>query len=161
MRSTSNSLSAGHSQQRRLLHQVSQGFTIVEVAIAAAILALVIATTITTMQRSYLSLDSARNTTLASQILQTELEKMRVKSWSTVSAFPAGPTAMTVDTSFTSQANIGTRFSLSRTVSTLKTGMLIITLTVSWKSYDGRPLSLQLMTYYGKDGLYDYFFNTA
>ena len=46
------------------------GFTIVEVMAAAVVMALAITTSITTLQRGFLALDSARNLTMAGQILQ-------------------------------------------------------------------------------------------
>ena len=137
-----------------------RGFTIVEVVMAVIILSLVIGTTITTIQRSFLSLDSARNINVAGQILQSEIEKTRMHDWSTVSAYGAGPTAMTLDPAFTSQKQIGNRFSVTRTISTVKTDMLKITYTASWNSLDGRPLNRSLTSFYAKDGLYDYFYNS-
>ena len=127
---------------------------------AAAIMSLAIATSITTMQRAFLALDTARNVTLAGQIMQSELEKMRLKDWTTVSGYDTGPTTLTIDTSFTSNAAIGSRFTLTRQVATVHTDMRQITFTVSWHSYDARALSRSYTTYYGKNGLYDYFYNS-
>ena len=138
----------------------ARGFTVVEVVIAVIVLSLVIGTTITTIQRSFLSLDSARNISVAGQILQSEIEKTRMHDWSTVSAYGSGPTAMSLDSAFTSQKQIGNRFSVTRTVSTVKTDMLKITYTASWNSFDGRQLTRSLTSFYAKDGLYDYFYNS-
>ncbi len=137
-----------------------RAFTIVEVMIAAGVMALVITSSITTMQSAFLALDSARNITSAGQIMQSELEKMRLKDWTTVSAYAAGPTAVTIDSSFTSNPAIGSRFTLTRTVADVHTDMKSITLTIAWKSYDGRPFSRSYQTYYGRNGLYDYFYNS-
>jgi Tfp pilus assembly protein PilV len=136
------------------------GFTIAEVMIAAGVMALAVTTSITTMQRAFLALDSARNITLAGQIMQSEFEKLRLKDWTTISAYPAAETTLTIDTAFTSDPAIGNRFTLKRTVSDVHTDMKEITLTISWRGYDARPLSRYYKTYYGKNGLYDFFYNS-
>jgi Tfp pilus assembly protein PilV len=137
-----------------------RGFTIAEVMIAAGVMALAITTSITTMQRAFLALDSARNITLAGQIMQSEFEKIRLKDWTTVSTYPAAETTLTIDPAFTSDPAIGNRFTLTRTVTEVHTDMKEITLTISWRGYDARPLSRYYKTYYGKNGLYDFFYNS-
>ncbi len=137
-----------------------RAFTIVEVMVAAGVMALVLATSITTMQSAFMALDAARNITSAGQIMQSELEKMRLKDWSVISGYAAGPTTVTIDSSFTSNPAIGDRFTLTRTVSEVHTDMKSITLTIAWKSYDGRPYTRSYQTYYGRNGLYDFFYNS-
>lgn len=131
-----------------------------EVAVAASVLALVIVTSITTLQRAFLSLDTARNVTIAGQIMQGQFERIRLLDWGTVDAYGAGPTTLTIDTAFTSNAFVGNRFTLTRRVAAVRTGMKQITLTIAWKSYDGRALSRSYTSYYGQNGLYDYFYNS-
>lgn len=138
-----------------------EGFTIVEVMMAVVIMAFAFTTSITTMQRGFLAVESARNLTVASQIMQSEFEKMRLKDWATVSGYAAGPTSLTIDSVFTANAAIGNRFTLTRITSTPATDMVMVTLTVTWSSIDGRTLSRSLSTYYGRYGLYDYFYNNS
>jgi len=132
------------------------GFTVAEAMMAAAVMALAITTSITTMQRAFLVVDVARGTSYAAQIMQTEFEKMRLLDYTTVSGYSSTPTAVTIDSSFTSNSYIGNRFTMTRTATTVHTGMIQITLTISWKTYDGRTISRSYTTYYGKNGLYDY-----
>jgi Tfp pilus assembly protein PilV len=146
---------------RRRRRSAGLGFTIVEVMMAATVMALAITTSITTMQRAFVSLDSARNLTIAGQVMQGEIEKMRLKDWATVDAYPAGPTNLTVDGVFTGNSAIGNRFTMTRTVTTPQTDMKEITLTVSWRSYDGRVISRSYTTCYCRYGMYDYFFNNT
>ena len=35
-----------------------------------------------------------------------------------------------------------------------------VTLTVTWRSYDGRNITRSYSSYYGQNGLYDYFYNS-
>ena len=122
-------------------------------------MALGIATSITVMQRGFTMLDTARNITTAGQIMVGQMEQIRMLDWSTVSAYPAGPSTLTLDSVFTSSASVGNRFTMTRTVSSPATNMLQISLTVSWTSYDGRPLSRTMTTYYARYGIHDYIYN--
>ena len=137
-----------------------RGFTIAEVMVAASVMALAITTAITTMQSAFLALDSARNITLAGQMMQGEFEKMRLKDWATISTYAAGPTTLTIDPTFTSNAAIGDRFTLQRTVADVNADIKQITLTITWNGYDARPHSRFYTTYYGRNGLYDFFYNS-
>jgi Tfp pilus assembly protein PilV len=138
---------------------VPAGFTLVEVTLAVAMLAMVITTSITTLQRALLNLDSARSLETASRIIQCEMEKERLLSWAEVSDSSYQPT---VDASFLRLPSVAGRFTLSRTIALVpnrSSQMLQITLTATWRSYDGRSLSRSCTTYYGKNGLNAYFIN--
>lgn len=144
-------------------------FTILEVMMAAIVLALAITTSITTLQHGFLALDTARNTTIAGQIMQSELERMRLKDWATVNAYAAGPTPLTLVTdstaldhtsAFVPSAALAQRFTLTRTTSDVHADLKQITLTITWRSSDGRTLTRAYPAYYGKNGLYDFFYNT-
>ena len=145
-------------------HRRARGFTIAEVMVATCVMALAITTAITTMQSAFMSLDSARNITLAGQIMQSELEKMRLKDWTVVNGYDKNtPTTLTIDPTFTSNAAVGNRFTLTRRVSipdSTVPDILEIKLTVAWKGYNGRDYSRFYTTYYGKNGLYDFFYNS-
>jgi hypothetical protein len=129
-------------------------------------MALAITTSITTMQRGFLSLDSARKLTLAGQIMQCELEKMRMVTWTTINAYPATLDPMPIEAAFLTNPAVSATFSLRRDVAVIvaptatERGMSQITFTLSWKSYDGRPLSRSYTSYYGEKGLYDYYYNS-
>ena len=126
---------------------------------AALIMGLVLATSITTLQRAFISLQNARDLNIASQMLQSEMEKMRLADWATVNSFNTSSTPVTLDTAFTSNPYVGDRFSLSRTVSDPKTDTRIITLQVVWRGADNRTLSRRLAMRYSRNGLYDYFYS--
>lgn len=128
---------------------------------ATVVLALVITTSITTLQRAFLSLDFARKVTLAGQIMQSEFEKMRLEDWAAVSAYPAsaditGP----VKASFAASSSITNSFTIRRDVVDVRADMKQITLVTTWRTYDGRTLTRSYTTYYGQNGLYDYFYNS-
>ena len=145
----------------------NSGFTIFEVAIAAAVMAMAISTALLVMSRGFASLDSARCISCASQIMQSELEKMRLTHWGDgtaagngttgVTSYPTTSTNVTIDTSFIAAGSVGSHMTLTRIAADVHTGMIQITLTITWNTFDGRTLSRSYITYYGQNGLYDFF----
>lgn len=132
-------------------------FTLVEVMMAVGVLALTLTTAITTMQRAFLNLDSARNAEVACRILQCEMEKERLLTWAQVT--DATYTA-TIDSAFAGDPVVAGRFALTRAtlfVANRGDKILRITLTVTWKNYDGRSQNRSQITYYGNGGLHTYF----
>lgn len=134
--------------------------------LAASILALAIATSITTMQRSFQSVDTARSMTLAGQIMQSEIERIRLKDWSTIQGYSTAETALPIDSSFSGNGYVANLIAhrgltLTRTVSDPETDLRQIIMRVTWRNIDGRTMSRSYMTYYGRYGIYDYFYNTS
>jgi len=148
------------------------GFTIFEVAMAAAVMAMAISTSLLVMGRGFASLDSARCISYASQIMQSEMEKMRLSDWHTVSAVyerhdPTNPTdlgeAVTITSSlYTGAGDLGSRMTLRRFARVVPAHvadgeMIEVTLRITWTTFDRRTITRSYVTYYAKDGLYDYF----
>ena len=133
-------------------------FTILEVMIAAVVLVLGITTSIVTLQRGFQAIDTARNYTFASQVMQSELERLRLKSWSQVQALQDSRDTSVEIPRVTGTAS--TNLTCTRLISDLKTDMKEITITSTWRGYDGRAHTAKLVTRYGKSGLYDYFYTS-
>lgn len=128
--------------------------------IAASVMALAISTSITTMQSAFLALDSARNITFAGQVIQGELERMRLKNWTeVVAAYPATTQPARLTTDDTVMRALGSRFRLTYEADA-GADLKEIKIIVSWNGYDGRPQSRYYKTYYGRNGLFDYFYNS-
>jgi len=124
-------------------------------------MALALSSALLVLQRSFNQLDQARNLTTATQILQTEVEKLRMRNWSTVSGYAAGPTTIPLHSVFAASTSIANRFSITRTVSTPQTDMREVVFTVSWRAYDGRTLTRSMTTHYSRYGLFDFFYNNS
>ena len=135
---------------------------------AAIVMVLGIVTSLTTLQFGMRAVDTARNMTLASQIMQSEMEILRLQNWAQISALPATATvdpAATISsgTSTTLDAMLNTiaaHFTCTRTVADLsgRADIKLITLTVTWTGVDGRSHSLAYQTRYAKNGLSDYLY---
>lgn len=142
------------------------GFTIFEVMMASIIMVLGITTSLTTITYGMRAIDTARNSTLAAQIMQSEMENIRLLNWAQLTALPASETVniSSVISSGSSTAldaklnTIISKFTCARTITTPKTNMREITLTVSWTGKDGRSHSNSYVTRYCKDGLYDFYY---
>lgn len=130
-------------------------------------MALAIMSALVAMGRAFAPLDSARCISYASQIMQSEMEKMRLTTWGNgttagtgttgITSYPTTATTIPIDTSFTTAGDLGSRMTMKRTAADVHTGMIKITLTITWKSSDGRTISRSYITYYGQNGLYDFF----
>lgn len=129
-----------------------RAFTIVEVMVAAAVLALGIAGVITVSQRGLQAVDTARNLAGASQLMQSEMERLRLMSWAQLQTLQdSGQTAVTLE-------DTSGRYACTREIRDVKTNMKQITLVSTWRGYDGRPHIARLITRYGRTGLNDYFY---
>jgi len=153
--------------------KTSAGFTILEVALAATVMVLCISGAVFTLQRGTVAIDVARKTTLASQIIQSEMERIRLLSWTDISSIPedekqevdlanifpvttAADKAIydlmdkTFDRSLEADTVAGTDGEIRR-----------ITITVSWVGNDGITRYRSSFTEYCKDGLYAYYYTKA
>lgn len=153
-------------------------FTILEVAMSSFVMAFGIATSIIAMQTGFKSIDLARGTTLASQIIQSEMERVRMLSWTTVTALstatdtvapfptgsPAGIEMFDGATYFSTNPAIAGKYTITRTVepdSTRPTEVMNLTVQVRWQGYDNRWHTRSFRSMYAKNGLYDYYYTLA
>jgi Tfp pilus assembly protein PilV len=117
----------------------SNGFTIVEVMMAAVILVVGFIGMISAITVGSEMLATARRQTLATQIIHHEFEKLRLSSWSTISA-PLATISATNYTSLTPDDTqfdtvitaSGATFNFSRTVTNVTSDLYEVTLTVTW-----------------------------
>jgi hypothetical protein len=84
----------------------TRGFTIMEVGLAATVLALTLTGMIGVIESGSQMLDLSRKQTLAAQILHSEIDQLRLQSWMAVAGeIPAGTTS--VAGSFYSSTQVG------------------------------------------------------
>lgn len=138
-------------------------FSVIEVVVATAILALVISTSLSVMSQGFRAMDTARSVRVATQIIQDEMENIRMANWQTVQSWPVGEPGITLvlDSAYTANAYIGNRFTCRRVVENVsgKTTMRLITLIVTWTGSDGRQHIRSAKTYYTRGGLFSYVSN--
>lgn len=124
--------------------------------LAAIVLVLGITTAITTLQRGFQALDTSRTLSFASQVMQSEFERLRLKSWAQLQTMQDATDTTVAIASIAGTP--GASFTCTRTIRDLKTDMKEIALVSIWRGYDGREHTARLITRYGKSGLYDYFY---
>lgn len=134
---------------------------------AAGVMAFALSGAIVVIQAGFKTLDNARNTTLAAQIIQSEMERVRLLNWGDISSFTALETvdlsAIFPSTGATTEALL-TRFTATRScvnVAGYDNGMKSVTITVTWTGLGNSPHTRSATTYYCKDGLYDYYYTLA
>lgn len=150
----------------------ARGFTVLEVAMATFVMAFGIATSIIALQMGYKAIDVARDSTLAAQIIQSEIERLRLLPWNNTSTVAVDsicelsetPETVPLTTMFTASAALISKYAVTRTVTrdtTRPDHVRYITLEVAWQSYDGRRHTRSFTTMYAKNGLYDYYYTLA
>lgn len=133
----------------------ASAFTIMEVMIAMTVLLLVFMSALAGLTIGYRMLEEARTSTLASQILQSEMENLRLKNWTQLNAMPATePFTIEVDTALAGFPN----FVCTRSIYTVQADIKEAVLTVAWVAKDGRARSRRYITYLAKEGINDYFY---
>ena len=167
---------SGRSRSAR--RRLNAGFTILEVAMSSFVMAFGIATSIVAMQTGFKSIDLARGTTMASQIIQSEMERVRMLSWTTVSALstatdtvdpfpvgsPAGVEQFDGATYFSTNPAIAGKYTITRRVvadGTRPADVMHIAINVRWQGYDNRWHTRSFRSMYAKNGLYDYYYTLA
>lgn len=154
------------SRTRRQRSQA--GFTIAEVLMATFVMAFAITSSIVVMQHGFRYLDTARKTTLAAQIMQSEMERIRMLSWGRISALPPSeeidfddifPANTTAEQEVLDR--IERTFVATRTVTSLAeydNQIRQINVTITWNGLDGISHTRTSSTQYCQDGLYAYYY---
>lgn len=130
--------------------------TLVEIMVAATLLLFVFVSSLAVIQKAYVSVDAARNLPLASQLMQSELERLRLKNWDQLTALQN--TGETVVTASDIKIPATLELECHRDIRDIRDGMKEITLISTWKGLDGRGHEARMITRYGKTGLNDYFY---
>ena len=134
----------------------SGGYSLVELIIASGIMAIVFGTSFGVLGQGFKLMESARDLTRASQILQSEMELLRTENWATISTMAETSTFLPhaeFETEFQS------RYTCTRKVVTSgKSDQRLITLRVAWTTRGGVDHERSYVTYYTKEGINDYYY---
>lgn len=132
----------------------TRAFTLVEVMVAASVMVLSISGALVTLQSGLRAVSQARHLGEATAIMQSEIERLRLKSWDQLGVIQAEGDTLLTDTT----AAPGINFQCLRSIRDLRDGMKEITLEASWGGIDGRAHNARLITRYSRSGLNDYFY---
>lgn len=127
----------------------------VELLLAVTVLALVFASSVSLLAMGFRTLDDARLNTLAAQVLQSEMENLRLMNWAEIKELDASE-------KFAAEADFLAagfdRFSCTREIAVESATLRMITLTAVWTSTGGQSRERTYVTYIGQDGLNDYYY---
>lgn len=165
------------------------GFTLVEVMVSTFVMIFGICSAIIVLQSGFKAMDNARNTTLATQIMQSEMERIRLLPWSTTSPLldsNSQPVVVNGNPVYkpsivglpdSEEIDLRTIFPASDTTNRLNAHFTVtrtsadvagqvgdvkrITIQVTWTGLDGITHTRVSSTQYAKNGLYDYYYTKA
>ncbi len=145
----------GLSQERNesLSTQQKHGFSLVELMVGSTVLALVLAGSFSGLGQAMLIEENVQSANFASQLLQSEMDEIHLLNWTEVISIPAKG-------EFDPTKNFSTiplrDYTCSRFVTSLGSSQKQFRLQVGWTDLRGRRHSQDYVTYYTKDGLFDY-----
>jgi hypothetical protein len=129
---------------------------LVEVMAASCVLMVGLGGSVLTVKNSLQTISHARYLGAASQIMQSELERLRLRNWSQLQAIQdSGDTAVAI-----AAIPPGSNLSCSRQIRDLRDGLKEITVEARWGGARGRIHTARLVTRYARNGLNDYFYTS-
>jgi type II secretory pathway pseudopilin PulG len=149
----------------------ARAFTILEVMISTMVMVLVLTSSLQVLGYGLRMIDSARYTTLAGQILQSQMEKLRLLNWTQLTnttvtspqTIPLGAkyyTTFTADPGLISSTQVSNFYLCTQSIvpDPNYANMMDITLRAYWKGSDGMNRSRTYFTTYAKNGTSDFFY---
>ncbi len=131
---------------------------------ASFVMAFGIATSIIAMQSGFKQVDLGRGTTISAQIIQSEMERLRMMNWTQIFALSGTSSTFDGSTFFSGSSDIVGKYTVTRAVTpdgSRPTEVMNIGVSVRWQTYDGRWHRRTFTAIYAKNGLYDYFYTIA
>lgn len=142
-------------------NHIKAGFSLLEVLVASSLMVLVFACVMRSMRLGNNSVETAQITTLASQYLQDEAERIRALNWSAIQALPNSEYIDVPDHFSISKIAEG-EITLKRSVEDISgyPTMKQVSIEATWVSHRGIPSKRKIVMRYAKDGIYDYYYGT-
>jgi|TARA_B110000977_G_scaffold179460_1_gene238064 prepilin-type N-terminal cleavage/methylation domain-containing protein len=141
-----------------LSHNRQGAFTLIEVMVAMIVFSMVIAGGLVGISRGFELIDTTRNYTRSSQVLQSELELLRTLPWSTFSQLSDSELTEKFQEQIVAQFGAD---SYVGAVATELTGgdLMQVVVTVEWSARKGRVHTLNYVTFFTDGGVNDYYLN--
>ena len=141
-----------------LSHNRQGAFTLIEVMVAMIVFSMVIAGGLVGVSRGFELIDTTRNYTRSSQVLQSELELLRTLPWSTFSQLSESELTEKFQEQIVAQFGADSYVGV---VTTELTGgdLMEVVVTVEWSARKGRVHTLNYVTFFTEGGVNDYYLN--
>ena len=130
-----------------------KGFSLVEFMVGSGVMTLVLAGYFSGIGQALLISENVKSGNFAAQILQSEMDEIHTLQWDEVDQLPSSG-------NFDPKAYFSIiplrDYSCQRSITDLGSFQKEIRLAVSWTDLKGISHNREYVTYYTKDGLYDY-----
>jgi prepilin-type N-terminal cleavage/methylation domain-containing protein len=135
------------------------GFSLIEIMAAVFVLGLGIGGALLALRIGFGMVETARDQTLAAQLLQSQIETLRLKNWAELSALPREE-SFEIESNF--DESVQNRFHCVRRIEEVRAGsqMKQVTLTVTWTTTNGVQRERQYYTRISRNGLNDYYYRS-
>jgi hypothetical protein len=138
----------------RIFHR--SAFSLVEVMAASCVLMLGLGGTVLTIQTSLQTINHSRHLGAASQIMQSEIERLRLNSWDQLQSIQNSGD----NTVATEGLPTGSNLSCTRRITDIRDGLKEITIETHWGGGKTTAHSARIVTRYARGGLNDYFYTS-
>lgn len=153
---------------RHLKNPPLSGITVVEVLIASTLLAFVVLGSLAAISHSLNLAHHARLVTISSQVLQSAVEDLRLRNFTTIAAYAAQPQPVNLTgtissemlaSSFTATSGmtLHASFGTVRASGAGQLGLVAVEFTVTWTE-QGAVFRRSARTLFGEKGLSDYIY---
>jgi len=131
-------------------------FSLIEVMTATCVLMLGVGGTVMTVKSSLETISHSRHLGIASQVMQSEIERLRLRSWEQLQAIQDSGDQTVAVPVLADSVNL----TCTRQIRDLRDGLKEIVVEARWGGARERPHSARLVTRYARNGLNDYFYTT-
>jgi len=132
------------------------GFTLAEAMIGVMILGLTLASCLMSVRVMFHQAENVRYNGLASQVLQSEMENLRLMNWAQIQTLTTGTFEM--DEEY--HDSPAQAFVRQRIVTEITPDLRQITLTVEWTGQNGVTSTRLYSTFFSRHGLNDYYYRS-
>ncbi len=145
------------TRAKRKSAQGKEGFSLVELMVGSTVLTLVLAGSFSGLGQALCISEVVQSSNFASQLLQSEMDEIHLMQWNEVNRLEG-------TSSFDPRKNFSSvplrDYSCTRVISQKGSSQKEVRLTVGWTDLRGKPHNREYVTYYTKEGLFDYSYRT-
>ncbi|MCH8475796.1 MAG: prepilin-type N-terminal cleavage/methylation domain-containing protein [Opitutales bacterium] len=134
------------------------GFTLIEVIIGVMVIMTVVAMAMAALNRGFAMAQFSRDSTQVSQILQSEMEIMRLKNWPQMENLVRYPDWEERDATQHIPSDTSERFQTKRTLEEIEDGLLLARVVVEWKPARGPISQREYFSYITRNGINDFYY---
>lgn len=136
-----------------------KAFTLIEIVLTLFVVGVGIGGSLIALRIGFGMIETARDQTLASQFLQSEIETLRLKNWTQLLELPSEETFV-IASDF--DDTVTRRFSCTRRIERARPGVDVkeVTVRATWTTSNGIEREISYKTRISRGGLNDYYYRS-